>query len=160
MKKTRIALVLILGVLIVSGLACGESDLSLGESTVIMGISVSVVEYKLSESISCQTSDLFETEYPSEGETFLWIYMRAENIVDGASLFMQPIASYEGGTPLYRWLGVCDNIDALRTMYRLEPGETTEGWQIWHFPKGLDISTVRICGVFSSGEKICWKLTQ
>lgn len=156
----RLFLVSLMSLLLVGGVFAGVSCwegkesplpseknvLSLGESAVVKdSILFTVVEYKLSDSVFCRDRYGHETTiYPKDWATFLWVYVKAENI-----------GEFPGDTP--SWLSLsykghecwsisvlrCDNIDFYMSKW-LDPGEGIKGWKIFEVPKGPDISRVRV----------------
>ena len=169
MKLARNMTYLILSVcllVVLSGMGCGSEDtLSLGESAVLDdSISLTAVEYKITDNISCVNPCWPDGEYefhPEPWATYLWVYFEAENV--GGTPHDSPFVGSlykEVDTAQYTSYVWCENFNTYTANTTLLPGEWQGGWAIFQVPEDADISDV-IVGIYEPDgmvESPYWKL--
>ncbi len=128
-----------------------KTELSLGESVIVDGISFTVVGFEESYDYESAWYGTNETVYPKEGAKFLWIYVRAENVGELAKKTpgeSSVVILYKNEViyPKVYWTTDRKIID--RKMYdgykEIYPNIVEEGWALFEVPEGIDISQAKI----------------
>lgn len=143
-----------------------KTELSLGESTVVDGISFTILGYEFTDSYSRCEYNRGETFYPAEGAKFLWVHVKARNVGEVAQ---NTPSKYDMGL-LYKGTeikcrstcGIWGELLERKTYHgneRIYPAVSEEGWILYEVPKGIIISQAKICVDVEEGKTMTWSLT-
>ena len=144
-----------------------KTELSLGESAIVDGISFTVVKYEFTDSYEVSNPLENYTHRPPEGAKYLWVYVKAQNV--GELAYYTP--GDFGVDLLYKGGEIMRTSPAWfyeKKMYyggtKIYPSVSEEGWILYEVPKGIEISQAKICVEFhpkegyGRGETMTWSL--
>ena len=144
-----------------------KTELSLGESAIVDGISFTILEYEFEDSHRYEYEyNRSETVYPAEGAKFLWVHVKAKNVGEVAQ---NTPSKYYDMDLLYKGTEIrCKSTHSVwgepmeRKMYhgneKIYPTVSEEGWILYEVPKGIDIFQTKICVEFEEGKTMTWSL--
>lgn len=141
------------------------SELALGETAIIYGISFTVDRYEFTDSYVTEHN---KTVYPADGAKFLWIYVKAQNKGEIAreipSRDWRDMQLLYKGSEIHPYFEFNHEIPPMGgRMYpkygeEIYPNVTREGWVLFEVSININMSQARLHVERYYGEEATWNL--